>query len=429
MKTKIMTCSRFHINHGINRLLIILCLSTFADVSLLAGEPSSVDLSGRWFWEGRGINTNNDGNGRIVIELEQKGDKLVGNLLQLNGPSSSSNVMDMSLMDMPLFSKSSKLDATIEGEILGPASVNDNRLVIMKRFQKDKNHIAIFTGNYSNGPEGEFIEGYFVNTWGSGNRGWFVMYKMNDEDERVYHRDREEIRNMVESFEKSIKEKDSESFLKLYISDDAPVSNPRGTTTAKLFMERLKKYENSAETFHSTFVNINKKLAILKGRYHWSENDEKKGEGDVIWLLKKTNEGWKIIHHAWQGINKKMGNQLNIDREEIIAMCNIMAKCVEEKNTDEFRSLYFSDDTPVTNPGRTFRAVEFINWLQRYEQPGETLHNIVINENGNLATMNARFHWFEYGERKGQGQAIWLLKKVDGKWKIIHHAWQGLKEE
>jgi len=27
--------------------------------------------------------------------------------------------------------------------------------------------------------------------------------------------------------------------------------------------------------------------------------------------LKKTKEGWKIIHHAWEGINKKMGNQLN----------------------------------------------------------------------------------------------------------------------
>ena len=89
------------------------------------------------------------------------------------------------------------------------------------------------------------------------------MYKMKDEDESVYHKDREEIQNMVETFEKSVKEKDSESFLKLYISDDAPVSNPRGTTTAKLFMESLEKYENSAETFHSTFVNINKKLAIL----------------------------------------------------------------------------------------------------------------------------------------------------------------------
>ena len=118
-------------------LLVIICIGIFTNTNLLAGEPSSIDLIGRWFWEGRGINTNNDGNGRIVIELEQKGDKLVGNLLQLNGPSSSSNVMDMPLMDMPLFSKSSKLDATIEGEILGPASVNDNRLVIMKRFQKD----------------------------------------------------------------------------------------------------------------------------------------------------------------------------------------------------------------------------------------------------------------------------------------------------
>ena len=423
-----MTHREFYTSLRIIRFHLFLFLSAFACASLLANEPSSIDLSGRWFWEGRGINTNNDGNGRIVIEFEQKGDKLLGNLLQLNGPSSTSNVMDMPLMDKPLFSKSSKLDATIEGEIIGPASVNDNRLVILKRFQKDKSHIAIFTGNYSIGPEGEFIEGYFVNTWGSGNRGWFVMYKMKDEDERVYHRDREGIRNLVETFEKSVKEKDSESFLKLYISDDAPVSNPRGTTTAKLFMETLKKYENSAETFHSTFVNINKKLAILKGRYHWTENDEKKGEGDVIWLLKKTNEGWKIIHHAWEGMNKKMGNQLNSDREEIIAMCNIYGGCVEEKNSEEFRSLYFSDDTPVTNPGKTIGALEFINWLQRYERPGETLHNIVINENGNLATMNARYHWFEYGERKGQGQAIWLLKKVDGKWKIIHHAWQGLKE-
>jgi len=43
--------------------------------------------------------------------------------------------------------------------------------------------------------------------------------------------------------------------------------------------------------------------------------------------------------------------------------------------------------------------------------------------------MNARYHWFQFGEREGQGQAIWLLKKVDGKWKIIHHAWQGLKEK
>jgi len=118
-------------------LLVIICIGIFTNTNLLAGDPPPRDLSGRWFWEGRGINANNDGNGRIVIELEQKGDKLVGNLLQLNGPSSSSNVMDMPLMDMPLFSKSSKLDATIEGEILGPASVNDNRLVIMKRFQKD----------------------------------------------------------------------------------------------------------------------------------------------------------------------------------------------------------------------------------------------------------------------------------------------------
>ncbi|MFY0652444.1 MAG: nuclear transport factor 2 family protein [Cyclobacteriaceae bacterium] len=409
-------------------ILIVLFISILANFNLLAGDSTLIDLSGRWFWEGRGINTNNNGNGRIVIELEQKGDKLVGNLVQLNGPSASAEVSDMPLMNKPLFSKSSHLAATIEGEILGPASGNDNQLVILKRFQKDKSHMAIFTGNHSIGPEGEFIDGYFVNTWGLGNRGWFVMHKMVDEDESVYDKDRKEIQNMVETFEKSIKEKDSESFLNLYISDNAPVSNPKKTKSAKLFMESLAKYENPEETFHSTFVNINKKLAILKGRYHWAENGEKKGEGDVIWLLKKTKEGWKIIHHAWEGMNKKMGNQLNSDREEIIAMCKLYAKCVEEKNTEEFKSLYYSDDTPITNPGKTIEAVEFIKWLQTYEQPGETLHNIVINENGNLATMNARFHWFENGERKGQGQQIWLLKKIDGKWKIIHQLWQGLKE-
>ncbi len=160
------------------QMLLVLYISFLANVNLLAGDSTSIDLSGRWFWEGRGINTNNDGNGRIVIELEQKGNRIVGNLLQLNGPGASANVMDMPLMDMPLFSKSSKLDAIIDGEILGPATVNDNQLVILKRFQKDKSHIAIFTGNHSIGPEGEFIEGYFVNTWGLGNRGWFVMYKM-----------------------------------------------------------------------------------------------------------------------------------------------------------------------------------------------------------------------------------------------------------
>ena len=410
------------------QILLVLCISTLANVNLLTGDSTPIDLSGRWFWEGRGINTNNDGNGRIVIELDQKGNKLVGKLLQLNGPSASANVMDMPLMNMPLFSKSSKLDATIEGEIIGPASVNDNRLVVIKRFQKDKSHNAIFTGNYSIGPEGEFIEGYFVNTWGSGNRGWFVMYKMKDEDERVHERDSEEIQNMVDTFEKSVKERDRERFLQLYITEDAPVSNPGGKTTAGLFVESLKKYENPEETFHSTFVNIHKKLAILKGRYQWAEKGVKKGEGDVIWLLKKTDEGWKIIHHAWQGMNEKAGNQLNSDREEIIAMCNIYAKCVEDKNTEEFRALYSSENTPIDNPKKAIGAVEFIQWLQTYERPGETLHNIVVNENGKLATMNARFHWFKNGERKGQGQVIWLLKKVEGKWKIIHHLWQGLSE-
>jgi len=42
-------------------LLVIICLGIFTNTNLLAGDPPPIDLSGRWFWEGRGIDTNNDG--------------------------------------------------------------------------------------------------------------------------------------------------------------------------------------------------------------------------------------------------------------------------------------------------------------------------------------------------------------------------------
>lgn len=49
------------------QILLVLYISMLANFNLLAGDSTLIDLSGRWFWEGRGINTNNDGNGKSFI--------------------------------------------------------------------------------------------------------------------------------------------------------------------------------------------------------------------------------------------------------------------------------------------------------------------------------------------------------------------------
>jgi hypothetical protein len=50
------------------QILLVLYISILADFNLLASDSTLIGLSGRWFWEGRGMeNPNCDGNGKSFI--------------------------------------------------------------------------------------------------------------------------------------------------------------------------------------------------------------------------------------------------------------------------------------------------------------------------------------------------------------------------
>ena len=64
------------------------------------------------------------------------------------------------------------------GQIFGPFKANNNKLALIQRIQKNRTHLALFTGNILE--NGKSIEGHFTNTWADGGKGWLVLRKVTN---------------------------------------------------------------------------------------------------------------------------------------------------------------------------------------------------------------------------------------------------------
>ncbi len=54
-----------------------------------------------------------------------------------------------------------------------------------------------------------------------------------------------------------------------------------------------------SEVLFRKMVRVNGNIASLTAYYDWFKDGKKKHSGSIIFLLAKTNNGWKVIHKNW----------------------------------------------------------------------------------------------------------------------------------
>ena len=263
-------------------------------------------LAGLWTWEGRPLNQVTTRNGRILLELTQKGSALSGKLAQINAPIGPGDFSDIPTTFPTTY------DADIEGHFDCENTENPKTILYLKRTQLHSKEIAYFTGNVSD--DHLSVEGHFANTWGDGYRGWFVMKKLqicNNNNAQIEpahteaEKDRRQILELLTSFEREMLNKKEKDLLDLYLSADTAVHSWTGQThercsTAAVFVKQILSYPAASERYDQIIINVKGGFATGSARFHWLEDGTRTGGGEMAWCFMKTVSGWKISHQVWQ---------------------------------------------------------------------------------------------------------------------------------
>jgi hypothetical protein len=264
-----------------------------------------VDLSGYWIWEGRPMQDKEViRNGRMHITLQQEGNVLFGDLIQINGPYG----------DIPENGRVAGWDASVTGNIF-PADSMGYSMVQLHRKNLDNDFEAIFTGNITD--NGKCIEGYFVNNGGLGG-GWFVMKRKNAyqndssklSDQRKKMADtefaREEILHLINEFQQGIVQKDRKKLNGLFDQLSLPVTGWEEDQiirqTAGQFIDYLvTSNQMIEEKLKNVIINVYEGVGVMTCNYDFIVDDVKQGSGSEIWTLIKTEKGWRIGSFLWSG--------------------------------------------------------------------------------------------------------------------------------
>ncbi len=279
------------------------------------------ELSGRWIWEGRPRNNQGrtQNNGVLMIDINQINQNIIGDFYQFINPGRyASNRSFFKIVNIneefPVPTNDAELNchANSNGKIFGPFKANNNKLALIERIQKSGNHLALFTGNILE--NGKTIEGHFVNTWNDGGKGWLVLRKLSNftKDKGIVYEpyienldaDRNAILKIADIYEKNIKEKNRDGLSSIYHSD-VVISNITKKDNIKdqssdEFIDGIVGIDNEiSETLYRKMVRVNGNIASLTAYYDWFNDDVKGHSGSIIYLLVKTNNGWKVIHKNW----------------------------------------------------------------------------------------------------------------------------------
>jgi len=279
------------------------------------------ELSGRWVWEGRPHNDQNrsQNNGVMFMDLNQIEQYIYGDAYQFINPGRyARNRPFFKIVNVdeafPVPTNEAELNCHINsnGQIFGPFKANNNRLALIQRIQKNRTHLALFTGNILE--NGKTIEGHFTNTWGDGGKGWLVLRKVTNctRDKGIVYEpyietldaDRNAILQIAGIYEKDIKAKNREGLSSIY-HGDVVISNVTNRDnivdqSADEFVGGIVGIENEiSETLYRKMVRVNGNIASLTAYYDWFNDGKKKHSGSIIFLLAKTNNGWKVIHKNW----------------------------------------------------------------------------------------------------------------------------------
>jgi len=279
------------------------------------------ELSGRWVWEGRPHNdhSRSQNNGVLFMDLNQINQNIFGEAYQFINPgrySSSRSHSKIVNVDeaFPVPTNEAELNCHINsnGQIFGPFKANDNKLALIQRIQKNRTHLALFTGNILE--NGKSIEGHFTNTWADGGKGWLVLRKLTNftRDKGVVYEpyienldaDRNAILQIAGIYEKNIEAKNREGLSSIY-HRDVVISNVTNKDkikdqSADEFVGGIVGIENEiSETLYRKMVRVNGYIASLTAYYDWFNDGKRKHSGSIIFLLAKTNNGWKVIHKNW----------------------------------------------------------------------------------------------------------------------------------
>ena len=279
------------------------------------------ELSGRWVWEGRPHNDHNrsQNNGGMFMDLNQINQNIYGDAYQFINPGRyASNRPFFKIVNVdeafPVPTNEAELNCHINsnGQIFGPFKANNNRLALIQRIQKNRTHLALFTGNILE--NGKTIEGHFTNTWADGGKGWLVLRKVTNftKDNGIVYEpyienldaDRNAILKIADIYENNIKEKNRDGLSSIYHSD-VIISNFTKKDNIKdqsadEFVDGIVGIDNEiSETLFRKMVRVNGNIASLTAYYDWFNDGKKKHTGSIIFLLAKTNNGWKVIHKNW----------------------------------------------------------------------------------------------------------------------------------
>jgi len=279
------------------------------------------DLSGRWVWEGRPCNAaeRSQNNGGLFMDLNQIHHNIYGDAYQFINPGRyASNRPFFKIVNVdeafPVPTNDAELNCHINsnGKIFGPFEANNNQLALIQRIQKNRTHLALFTGNILE--NGKTIEGHFTNTWGDGGKGWLVLRKVTNFTKGngiVYEpyienldADRNAILQIAGIYEKSIEAKNREGLSSVYHSD-VIISNVTKKDniedqSADEVVDGIVGIDNEiSETLYRKRVRVNGNIASLTAYYDRFSDGKKRHSGSIIFLLAKANNEWKVIHKNW----------------------------------------------------------------------------------------------------------------------------------
>jgi len=278
-------------------------------------------LSGRWVWEGRPCNAaeRSQNNGGLFMDLNQIRHNIYGDAYQFINPGRyAANRPCFKIVNVdeafPVPTNDAELNCHIDssGQTFGPFKANNNKLALIQRIQKNRTHLALFTGNILE--NGKTIEGHFTNTWGDGGKGWLVLRKVTNvtKDKGIVYEpyiehldaDRNAILKIAGIYEKNIEAKNREGLSSIYHSD-VVISNVTKKDdikdqSADEFVDGIVDIENEiSEVLFREMVRVNGNIASLTAYYDWFNDGKKKHSGSIVFLLAKTNNGWKVIHKNW----------------------------------------------------------------------------------------------------------------------------------
>ena len=264
----------------------------------------------------------------MLFEFNQVTNKLSGKTIRLDSRKGNSDLSDKSL-----FAQDLELDRILKGKIYGPGSASNNLITYFTYTLDNGQYGEISAGHVTE--NGTLIEGQFSNTIDRGKRGWFVMKKIeNHKNEKIEawkidhtEKERRKILKLVDTYESSLSAKDKQGFLTVYLNAGIPVTqlykkNQVITKSADEFADSLfnnKKWNKIAETLHDKVVHINGNIATLTTFYKWYVDDKFKAKGKKIWMLVKTDDGWKVNHHSWHANKPKVqeANQLLDENQQL----------------------------------------------------------------------------------------------------------------